>query len=211
MKKQLGTVLIITTLLLGACGQNSAKTTNQQTTEQTTEQTAGQATNASNAVDKRLKEPTKDTVCEFCNMKVFDAKQELGAFTAQAIKKDGSTIFFDDIGCMLNQERKDKVTYEKFVRDYNSKDWFKLDDAIIVKADIKTPMNYGYAFFKDQKSADAFMKEHKDAQVVQVSDIDEVAHKRYEMKMKKMQDMKNNDSNKKMDMHSDDSNSDSQK
>ena len=204
MKKELSIVIILTASLLGACNQNEEKTTHQHnSTEQTTK--------ASNVVDKRLKEPTKDALCEFCNMKVFDAKQEMGAFTAQAIKKDGSTIFFDDIGCMLNQERKDKVTYEKFVRNYDSKDWLKLDDAIIVKADIKTPMNYGYAFFKDQKSADAFMEKNKGAKIVQVSAIDEVAHKRYEMKMKKMKNMENGDANKKMDMHSDNSKSDSQK
>lgn len=74
----------------------------------------------------------------------------------------------------------------------------KLDDAIIVKADIKTPMNYGYAFFKDQESADAFIKENAGAKVVEVSDIDDVAHERY---IKKMQKMKNNDSSDKMDMN----------
>lgn len=202
MKKQLlGIVLIISAILLGACGQND-------TTKEKTATKTEQTTKASNAVDKRLKEPTKDTTCSFCNMKVYEAKNEMGAFTAQAIKKDGSTIFFDDIGCMLNQERKDKVTYEKFVRDYNSKDWIKLADAIIVKADIKTPMNYGYAFFKDQKSADAFIKANKGAKVVKVSDIDDVAHKRYEMKMKKMQNMKKNDSSSsKMDMNSNGSDS----
>lgn len=199
MKKQLlGIVLIISAILLGACGQNDTKTTKEKTATKTE-----QTTKANNAVEKRLKEPTKDSTCSFCNMKVYEAKNKMGAFTAQAIKKDGSTIFFDDIGCMLNQERKDKVTYEKFVRDYNSKDWIKLADAIIVKADIKTPMNYGYAFFKDQKSADAFIKTNKGAKVVKVSDIDDVAHKRYEMKMKKMQNMKKNDSSgSKMDMNS---------
>ncbi|MGG0655926.1 nitrous oxide reductase accessory protein NosL [Rummeliibacillus pycnus] len=202
MKKELGIAIILCASLLGACNLTAEKTTeHHKSTDQTTK--------ASNTVDERLKEPTKDEKCAFCDMKVFDAKEEMGAFTAQAIKKDGSTMFLDDIGCILNQERKDKVTYEKYVRDYNSKEWLKLDDAIIVKADIKTPMNYGYAFFKNQKSADAFIEKNKGAKVVKVSDIDEVAHKRYEMKMKKMQDMKKSDSDKKMDMHSDDNNSES--
>ncbi|WP_397540154.1 nitrous oxide reductase accessory protein NosL [Rummeliibacillus pycnus] len=204
MKKKLSIVIILTASLLGACNQNDEKTTHQHnSTEQTTK--------ASNTVDERLKEPTKDDKCAFCDMKVFDAKQEMGAFTAQAIKKDGSTMFLDDIGCILNQERKDKETYEKYVRDYNSKEWLKLDDAIIVKADIKTPMNYGYAFFKDQKSADAFIEKNKGAQIAKVSDIDKIALERYKMKMKKMQDMKKSDSDKKMDMHSDDNNTDSHK
>ncbi|MFJ8264158.1 nitrous oxide reductase accessory protein NosL [Rummeliibacillus sp. NPDC094406] len=204
MKKELSIVIILTASLLGACNQNDEKTTHQhKSTEQTTK--------ASNTVNERLKEPTKDDKCAFCDMKVFDAKQEMGAFTAQAIKQDGSTMFLDDIGCILNQERKDKVTYEKYVRDYNSKEWLKLDDAIIVKADIKTPMNYGYAFFKDQKSADAFIEKNKGAQIAKVSDIDKIALERYKMKMEKMQDMKKSDSDKKMDMHSDDNNSDSHK
>lgn len=198
MKKRLGITVMLAAVLLASCGQDDAKTKDANNTNATekTEQTSNVA--SLNKVNSKLQEPKEDTVCEFCNMKVYDADHEMGAFSAQAINEDGSTIFFDDAGCMLNQERKDKVKYDKYVRDYNSKEWLKLDDAIIVKADIKTPMNYGYAFFKDQESADAFIKENTGAKVVEVSDIDDVAHERYK---KKMQKMKNNDSSDKMDMN----------
>lgn len=195
MKKQLGITVILAAVLLAACGQDDAKTTDTNNKAEKTEQTT--KVGALNEVNTKLQEPKEDTTCEFCNMKVYEANHEMGAFSTQAIKEDGSTIFFDDVGCMLNQERKDKVKYDKYVRDYNSKKWLKLDDAIIVKADIKTPMNYGYSFFKDQKSADAFIKENDGAKIVQISDIDDVAHERY---IKKMQKMKNSDSSEKMDM-----------
>ncbi len=196
MKKQLGLIVISAALLLAACGQDNAKTTDsKKTTAEKTEQTTKTATY--NKVNSKLQEPTEDTKCAFCNMKVYEANHEMGAFSAQAIKEDGSTIFFDDIGCMLNQERKDKVQYDKYVRDYDSKEWLKLGDAVIVKAAIKTPMNYGYAFFKDEESANSFIKKHDGAKIVKISDVDGVANERYK---KKMQKMKNNDSGEKMDM-----------
>lgn len=195
MKKQLGVTVILAAVLLAACGQDNAKTTDTNNKAEKTEQTTKSA--ALNEVNTKLQEPKEDTKCAACNMKVYEANHEMGAFSTQAIKKDGSTVFFDDVGCMLNTERKEKVKYDKYVRDYNSKKWLKLDDAIIVKADIKTPMNYGYAYFKDQKSADAFIKENDGAKIVQISEVDDVAHKRY---IKKMENMKNSDSSKKMDM-----------
>ena len=65
---------------------------------------------------------------------------------------------------------------EKFFRDYTTKDWLTLEDAIIVKADIKTPMNYGYVFFKEQNNADEFMKENAGSALTEVAAIDVFYH-----------------------------------
>lgn len=50
--------------------------------------------------DERLQEPTEETVCAMCNMKVYTKDHEMGVFSAQAIKADGSIAFYDDIGCL---------------------------------------------------------------------------------------------------------------
>ncbi|MBK3496225.1 nitrous oxide reductase accessory protein NosL [Viridibacillus sp. YIM B01967] len=215
MKKLSWILLVLVVAVLTACGQDD-KASNSDSGKQK-ETTEAETTNkeitvtASNAVDERLKEPTKDSLCEYCNMEVYEATHEYGAFSVQGIKKDGATAFFDDIGCMLNQERVDGAKMDKFVRDFTSKDWLKLDEAVIVQGDIKTPMSYGFAFFKDQEGADAFIADNKGAKVVDVSVIDEIAHERYKKKMEKM---KNKDSESKMDKGShghDDSKSDSDK
>lgn len=208
MKKQLALTVVIAAALLGACGQEDNKTTGKSTTSESisTEQSTTDSETTTNAVEDHLHEPTKDTVCEFCNMKVYEMDHEMGAFSAQGIKEDGTGIFFDDVGCMLNQERKDGLELEKFVRDNNSKDWLKLEDAVIVKADIKTPMNYGYAYFKDQESADIFIAGNDSSKVVTLSDVDKVSNDRY----KKMKDRHSSESkNMEMDMDSESGDSES--
>ena len=44
-------------------------------------------------VDTRLQEPKEDTICEMCNMKVYMKDHEMGVFSAQAIKEDGTIAF----------------------------------------------------------------------------------------------------------------------
>jgi copper chaperone NosL len=132
-------------------------------------------------------EPGEDDVCAFCNMKVYTEKDPMGVFTAQAKTADGDYVFFDDSGCLLNSPRKDGVQYEeKWVRDYITSEWIEADSAIPVKADIKTPMKYGYAFFKDQESAEKFISENEDkkAQLASWQTIDQVSNERYMKKMK---------------------------
>lgn len=187
MKKIVGLILLMTILLLAACGQEETNVKEEVEVEEPT--TAATEEDSEIAtIDERLKESEEGALCEYCQMEVYDVTTDLGAFTAQGIKSDGSNVFFDDVGCMLNQERIDEEVMEKFVRDYNTNDWISLEEAIIVKAEIKTPMNYGYAFFKEQNDADQFMKEHAVAEITEVAAIDHVAHERH---MKKMEKMKN--------------------
>lgn len=132
-------------------------------------------------------EPGADDVCSFCNMKVYPEADPMGAFTAQAKTKDGEYVFFDDSGCLLNSSRRDEVEFEeKWVRDYISSEWIDADSAIPVKADLKTPMKYGYAFFKDNESAQKFLSENSDKNPVIATweQIDLIANERYMKKMK---------------------------
>ena len=78
--------------------------------------------------------------------------------------------------------------WKKYVRDYNTLEWIELQNATVVKADIKTPMNYGYAFFAKKEDADKFVSEQPGAMIVSWEAVDKVAHERY---MKKKQMMQN--------------------
>lgn len=148
------------TLALYACGDEEVKEPVEpvkQEEKETNQEKFSTANEKEWEVDERLQEPTEDTVCALCNMKVYTKDHELGVFTTQAIQEDGSVVFYDDIGCLLNDEHVHQTTNEKFVRDYNTLNWFNIDEAIIVKTDKKSPMNWGYIFFKYQEDADAYI------------------------------------------------------
>ncbi|WP_431028160.1 nitrous oxide reductase accessory protein NosL [Lysinibacillus sp. LZ02] len=153
--------------------------------------------------DPRLQEPTEDTICEMCNMKVYTKEHELGVFSAQAIKADGSIAFYDDIGCLLNAELANNEENDKYVRDYNTLDWALVEDVTIVKTEIKSPMNWGYIYFVDKADADKYIEENPTAHVEELQTIKDAAKKRREEKMKNMAEEGSMDMN-----HSDESNMD---
>ena len=183
MKKVLLTIPLI--LALVACGNEESKK-NEQTEQAKDSKTAQQGnetdTNNSSEVDARLTEPTENTHCSMCNMKVYTKEDEMGVFAAQAIKSDGSVVFYDDIGCLLNDEYVNQIENEKFVRDFNTLNWFNVEEAFIVKTDLKSPMNWGYIFFKSSKDADAYVKEHQKAKVTPISQVREEAIERHKNK-----------------------------
>lgn len=190
MKYQLAMSALVAVTLLSACNNtDTEKTTNTAKTETTTQNTTSDTTTEIDGVT--LKEPAKDEVCAFCNMKVYQQTEDLGAFTAQAVDDKGKNLFFDDAGCMLNYEREHNVTLDKYVRNYDDKEWMKLDDAIVVEGDFKTPMKYGFAYFKDTEAANAFIEKNKGSEITKVSEINDDAHERYEQM---------NNSSEKMDM-----------
>lgn len=131
-------------------------------------------------------EPTSEDLCYFCDMKIYTEDEDMGVFTAQAVKEDGTHVYLDDSGCLLNAKRKYNEDFShSWVRDYNSKEWIAADEAIVVKADVQTPMKYGYVFFKDEDSANKYISENQTNGVISSWDeIDTEAEKRY---MKKMQ------------------------
>ncbi|WP_017378597.1 nitrous oxide reductase accessory protein NosL [Paenisporosarcina sp. TG-14] len=152
-----------------------------------------------------LSESNEDTTCEYCKMDVYKKTHDMGMFSAQGITEEGKSLFFDDVGCMLNQERIVNSTLEKYVRDYHTLEWIKLDVAVVVKAEIKTPMNYGYAFFEDKEGGQAFIEElgSEKASFSSVSDIDEVSGHRH---IKKIEKMKNAESKDQHDMKNEENN-----
>ena len=190
-------VILLAPLLLGlyACNdeveeqKESAPTEEVQT--EATEKDNAKASLAEDAVwevDERLQEPTEDTVCFMCNMKVYTKDHEQGVFSAQAIREDGSVVFYDDIGCLLNDEYANEMENEKFVRDYATLNWFDVEEAIVVKTDLKSPMNWGYIFFKYQEDADAYMVENPEAAITPLEQVRTEAMERYKKKQAEKED-----------------------
>lgn len=210
MKKFLAVMMAMLLMtIVSACGNDSAK--NEPKDDQDT--AAKEMKHEENEADDHADgphEPDADDVCAFCNMKVYPEKDPMGVFTAQAKTKDGDYVFFDDSGCLLNTPRRDEVEFEeKWVRDYLTSEWIDADAAIPVKAEIKTPMKYGYAFFKDQGSAEKFIAENSDKNAMMASweQIDQMANERYMKKMKMNSGSMNKDNENDMeDMNKDSEN-----
>lgn len=190
--KKIYSMLFVLTLLFALAACNSEEEAKKEaekeapdTEEQAKETEKVEEVEVASAVDPRLQEPTEDTVCEMCNMVVYQKDHEMGKFSAQAIKADGSIAFYDDIGCLLNAELAHNETNEKFVRDFNTLEWVLVDNATIVKTDLKTPMNWGYAFFKEEADAQKFIDENEGYKVVELETVKQEAKERREAKLKK--------------------------
>ncbi|NMO94485.1 nitrous oxide reductase accessory protein NosL [Paenibacillus lemnae] len=96
--------------------------------------------------------------CVVCNMQIKDDQ-----YAVQLQLKDYKTLKFDDLGDMYvwTKEHGEDNIGAKFVRDYYTKEWLHLKDAVYVyDENIRTPMAFGVLSFKDQASADKFVQEH---------------------------------------------------
>lgn len=189
MKKLLYVVPL--TLALYACGSEEAVEKEVETAPVTEQETAAGdkaapvyvAATAEFAIDDRLAEPAADTVCEMCNMKVYMKDDEMGVFAAQAVKPDGSTAFYDDIGCLLNAELAQNQVNEKFVRDYVTLNWIDVEEAAVVKTELKSPMNWGYIFFKFEEDAQTYIAENPGAAIEELDVVKQAAKERREKKL----------------------------
>lgn len=193
--------------LLYACGDEQAEPVEQEETPATevVKEDAKPVYVAAVAewdIDERLSEPTADTVCEMCNMKVYMKNEEMGVFSAQAVKPDGSTAFYDDIGCLLNAELAQNQVNEKFVRDYVTLNWFNVEEATLVKTQLKSPMNWGYIFFKFEEDAQTYIAENPGAVIETLDVVKQAAKERREKKL--AEQAKNNEAGDDMHDHSHD-------
>jgi len=179
---------LATLLLLTACGTEKDQVKKEESKQEDATTSEAEAkdktTQVASLVDPRLQEPKEGTMCEMCNMKVYLKDEDMGEFSTQAIKEDGTIAFYDDIGCLVNAEVANNEKNEKFVRDYITKDWVKVDDATIVKTDLKSPMNWGYIYFKDKADADKFIVDNPTAHVEELQKIKDDALERRNKKMK---------------------------
>lgn len=111
----------------------------------------------------------KNDKCDICQMAVKDDQ-----FATQTHLENGKVLKFDDIGCMHqwikeNPNEKDPI---HFVRDYNSKKWIALDQAVYVyDKDIKTPMAYGVVSFEKESDAKQFIEKEGKGKILKAEDL----------------------------------------
>ncbi|WAA12986.1 nitrous oxide reductase accessory protein NosL [Fervidibacillus halotolerans] len=97
--------------------------------------------------------------CEVCNMAVADNE-----FATQVVMENGKSYVYDDIGCMFVwfDENEDGDVAASFVRDFNTKEWIKTEEATYVyDRTVRTPMAYNVISFKNEKDAKAYMEENQ--------------------------------------------------
>ncbi|MDZ5783137.1 nitrous oxide reductase accessory protein NosL [Marinococcus luteus] len=176
--------VLVTTGVMTACGGETGQGENsggqnheQQETQEDRENSNGDE--AANVDNMTAEEPGKDETCYYCEMGIPHPEDEQSVFTAQAITNEGERVFFDDSGCIENAEKEQGEKFAKvWVKDYNSDEWFELEDATVVSGDsFETPMSYQYAFFEKESDAEAFVEEHE-AEVASWEDVQTDAHER---------------------------------
>lgn len=108
--------------------------------------------------------------CEVCNMMIKDDQ-----FATQLILKNGKALKFDDIGDLFVWTKKNGLNdvEVRYVRDYNSKEWIKLEDATFAYDEsFETPMAFGVYSFKDKKDAEAFIEDQHKGKLMSAGDLD---------------------------------------
>ncbi len=97
-------------------------------------------------------------VCYLCKMAISQLE-----FATEIVTPDGEVYKFDDIGCMIefSNTRELPKGSVMFVRDFYTKEWVKIENALFVKSEkIQTPMNYFVVTFKTRETLERFMKEY---------------------------------------------------
>lgn len=102
-------------------------------------------------------------------------------YAAQVVDKDGTAFKFDDIGCMLSYLHEHKLPERRvYVMDYVNQQWLEAENAVFVKSDaIESPMASGLAAFRDQISAQQFVKSNSGRVLAFPELIDESASKHH--------------------------------
>lgn len=111
----------------------------------------------------------KKDKCDICQMAVKDDQ-----YATQTHLENGKVLKFDDIGCMHQwiKENKNEKDPIHFVRDYNSKKWIALDQAVYVyDKDLKTPMAYGVVSFEKESDAKQFIEKEGKGKLLKAEDL----------------------------------------
>jgi copper chaperone NosL len=119
-------------------------------------------------------EKAKPTVCKQCNMNIEEANRKSAVYVMQGIEASG----FDDIGCAVawrNGEcamRQSAFDENAVAHDYLSEETVPVEKAFyVVSSDIKTPMGYGIAAFKNKEQAVKFASGHGNSKVVTLNEL----------------------------------------
>ncbi len=148
---------------LAGCNSEQADTSKEKKDEPKVEepQTKVKAKAIDEAVDK----------CENCKMAVAD-----NADATEIVLKDGKTLVFDDIGCMVNKWIKTNGTDDieaAFVRSHHDKEWLDYEKAVYVfDPKITTAMGYGVIAFKDEAGAQNFIDKNGMGTIMTKAELD---------------------------------------
>lgn len=102
--------------------------------------------------------------CAECGMIVSEEKSSC-ALLLEASKLRSYAVY-DDIGCMLDDERDglgDRSVIERYVHDVESHQWVRAEQSYYLMADSKklqTPMGSGIAAFAERPKADAAREQY---------------------------------------------------
>ena len=109
--------------------------------------------------------------CANCEMAVADNED-----ATEIILKDGKTLVFDDIGCMVNKwirTNGEKDIDAAFVRSHHDKEWLDYNKAVYVfDAKITTAMGYGVIAFKDKAAAQTFIDKNGMGTIMTKAELD---------------------------------------
>lgn len=123
-----------------------------------------------------------ETECEVCKMKIMDKQ-----FAAEAIMENEKGYAFDDIGCLMRDwypEQKEEDIAAMYVKDFNTKDWVELDEAMFVyDKESKTPMAYNILSFAKEADAEAYIEENG-GEMMDFEQLKDHSWERGEMHMK---------------------------
>lgn len=178
-------VMVLAVALVG-CNSEQADNDKEKKDEPKVEETAVKAKAIDAAVDK----------CENCKMAVADNED-----ATEIVLKDGKTLVFDDIGCMVNKWIRANGTDDidaAFVRSHHDKEWLDYEKAVYVfDPKITTAMGYGVIAFKDEKGAQNFIDKNGMGTIMTKAELDKHAwpQDKNNMTMKKHMDSMDEGSN----------------
>lgn len=102
------------------------------------------------------------SVCDGCGMIVSD-EHYAAALIVQSDDGEQRSVVFDDIGCMLDYQRKHsgEAVLARFVKDINTGTWLSVAEATFVRGDgVRSPMGYGIAACSTPAAAHALVAGH---------------------------------------------------
>ncbi|WP_318506611.1 nitrous oxide reductase accessory protein NosL [Bacillus sp. T3] len=163
MKKKLGYFMMLLILVFAVAGCNTEKA--DKNTEKKEDPKVEEKTVAAKAIDEKVDK------CENCKMAVAD-----NADATEIILKDGKTLVFDDIGCMVNKwirANGEKDIEAAFVRSHHDKEWLDYEKAVYVfDPKITTAMGYGVIAFKDKEGAQNFIDKNGMGKIMTKAELD---------------------------------------
>lgn len=156
-------LILISGLILAACGKEDSENNGNQAEGNTDQSSSTEVAYEAEAIDPEV------DVCDICAMAVAD-----GEHATQIVLKNDRVLKFDDLGCLFEwvETNGEEEVGAKFVRDFNTKEWTLLEDAVFVFDEhIETPMAYGVISFQSEEKAKQFIEDEGMGELLTAEDL----------------------------------------